>query len=172
MRGTSGRACDRARSTPRISLGALAVLLGANPETRQLEFRVCPVVTRRFLCDHLDVPTTVLIVDDHSAFRASARTLLEGEGFDVVGEAETGTSALELARDLEPDLVLLDVALPDLSGLDVADELAGTRSGVVLVSSREPADFGARFRRTPALGFISKDQLSAETLEEVLRSAP
>jgi DNA-binding NarL/FixJ family response regulator len=110
----------------------------------------------------------VLIVDDHPAFRASARTMLEEEGFEVVGEAENGAAGLELARALEPDLVLLDVALPDLSGLDVAERLADAPSQVVLTSSRRPSDFGARLRNTTALGFISKDNLSAETLEQVL----
>lgn len=123
------------------------------------------------VCDDSDVSRTVLIVDDHPAFRASARTMLEDEGFDVVGEAADGGSALELARALAPDLVLLDVALPDLSGLEVAERLAGAPSKVVLTSSRQPSDFGARFRETSALGFISKDELSAETLEELLKGA-
>jgi DNA-binding NarL/FixJ family response regulator len=130
--------------------------------------RVNPVVIARFLCDDLNVSRTVLIVDDHPAFRASARELLEDEGFDVVAEADTGESGLALARAMQPDLVLLDVALPDASGLDVAEELAGAPSQVVLVSSRQPADFGARFRESSALGFIPKDRLSAETLEELL----
>jgi DNA-binding NarL/FixJ family response regulator len=125
------------------------------------------VVINTIVCDDSNVSRTVLIVDDHPAFRASARALLEDEGFDVVGEAGSGESALELARTLEPDLVLLDVALPDLSGLDVAERLADTASKVVLVSSRQPGDFGARLRQTPALGFISKDQLSAEALEQL-----
>ena len=58
----------------------------------------------------------VLIVDDHPSFRASARTLLELEGFEVVGEAADGASALELVGRLQPELVLLDIALPDTSG--------------------------------------------------------
>jgi DNA-binding NarL/FixJ family response regulator len=118
----------------------------------------------------LHVRERVLIVDDHAAFRASARELLESEGYDVVGEAADGHSGLELADALGPDVVLLDVALPDLSGLEVAERLAEGSSLVVLVSSRRPADFGARFRETKALGFISKDDLSAETLHELLRS--
>lgn len=97
--------------------------------------------------------------------------MLEDEGFDVVGEAEDGQSAVELARALDPDLVLLDVALPDLSGLDVADRLVDARAQIVLTSSRDPADFGARFRRVNAAGFISKDDLSGETLKGLLRRA-
>jgi DNA-binding NarL/FixJ family response regulator len=116
----------------------------------------------------LGVSRTALIVDDHPAFRASARVLLEDEGYEVVGEADTGESGLELARALRPDLVLLDVALPDASGLDVAEELADAPSKVVLVSSRQAADFGARFRESSAAGFIAKDRLSAQTLAELL----
>jgi len=112
-----------------------------------------------------------LIVDDHAAFRASAKTLLQDEGFQVVGEAEDGRSALELARALDPDLVLLDVALPDLSGLDVAERLAGSHSKVVLVSSRRPDDFGARFRQAPVVGFISKDELSGAALVQLLEES-
>lgn len=132
------------------------------------QLRVNPVVTARILCDDLSVSRTALIVDDHSAFRASARVLLEEEGFEVVAEADSGASGLDLARELRPDLVLLDVALPDASGLDVAEQLAGAPSKVVLVSSRQPADFGARFRESSALGFISKDRLSAQALAELL----
>lgn len=112
-----------------------------------------------------------MIVDDHAAFRASARNLLESEGFIVLGEAETGASALDLVDALRPDVVLLDVVLPDGDGLEVAKRLAD-RSRVILVSSRDPGDFGVRFRRTPAAGFISKDDLSGETLDELLREAP
>ena len=63
---------------------------------------------------------SVLIVDDHPSFRATARVLLESEGFDVVGEAEDGSSALEAVAALHPQIVLLDVQLPDLDGFEVA----------------------------------------------------
>ena len=113
----------------------------------------------------------MLIVDDHRPFRAAVRRLLESEGFDVVGEADDGTSGLALARELEPDLVLLDVVLPDLTGFQVAEQLAPCRSRIVLVSSRGKADFGPRLRRSPAVGFISKDQLSGETIRALIGRA-
>jgi DNA-binding NarL/FixJ family response regulator len=69
----------------------------------------------------------VVIVDDHAAFRRSARRLLELGGFEVVGEAENGASGVALARKLEPEVVLLDVALPDMSGFEVAEQLSGLR---------------------------------------------
>ncbi len=64
---------------------------------------------------------TVLIVDDHPSFRASARTLLEAEGYEIVGEAENGAAALQAVKELKPDLVLLDVQLPDIDGFQVAE---------------------------------------------------
>jgi DNA-binding NarL/FixJ family response regulator len=114
---------------------------------------------------------TVLIVDDHPAFRAAARRLLEGEGFDVVGEAAEGEHGLALARQLQPELVLLDVALPDVSGYEVARRLSGGASKVVLVSSRSPDDLGARVRESGALGFVSKERLSGDAILELV-SAP
>jgi CheY-like chemotaxis protein len=71
------------------------------------------------------VGATVLIVDDHAGFRSFARALLEAEGFDVLGEAADGASALGLAQQLAPELVLLDVALPDMDGFAVCDALLG-----------------------------------------------
>jgi DNA-binding NarL/FixJ family response regulator len=112
-----------------------------------------------------------IVVDDHAAFRASARRLLELSGFEVVGEAGDGASGLELARRVEPELALLDVALPDMSGFDVAQALADGKTAVVLVSSRDPEDLGGRARRSGALGFIAKDKLSQEALLAVVREA-
>ena len=97
---------------------------------------------------------TVLIVDDHPSFRANARALLEAEGFDVVGEAEDGASALRRQPRLRPELVLLDVQLPDLDGFEVAARLTNGGGGpaVVLVSSRDGSDFGPLVERSGARG--------------------
>ena len=132
--------------------------------------RACPVVTAGALCDdsNVHVRVTVLIVDDHEGFRASARRLLELDGFDVVGEAADGVSALDLVEELEPELVLLDVGLPDASGFEIAERLADLPSKVVLVSSRESGDFGKRLRRSASLGFIPKERLSAPALRALL----
>ena len=113
---------------------------------------------------------TVLIVDDHPSFRASARAMLESEGFDVVGEAADGASALQAIRTLAPDLVVLDVQLPDMSGFDVCEEL-GTRDGttdVILVSSRDVADFGELVDTSCARGFVPKGELSGELVAALL----
>ena len=113
---------------------------------------------------------SVLIVDDHPGFRARARELLEADGFEVVGEAGDGSSGLEAARELEPDVVLLDVQLPDLDGFEVADRLTWSSNGptVVLVSSRDGSDFGPLVRDCGARGFIPKAELSGERLRELL----
>lgn len=110
----------------------------------------------------------VLIVDDHDSFRAMARELLELSGYDVVGEAADGPAAVAAARALLPDVVLLDVQLPGLDGIEVAGELAGTGMDVVLVSSRRASDFGPRLRDAPARGFIAKDDLTGPALQAVL----
>ena len=113
---------------------------------------------------------TVLIVDDHPSFRASARTLLEAEGYEVVGEAEDGASAVRAAQALHPDLVLLDVQLPDLDGFEVADRLRELEDPpeVVLTSSRDGADYGRCIECCGARGFVPKADLSAAALAALL----
>jgi DNA-binding NarL/FixJ family response regulator len=106
---------------------------------------------------------TVVIVDDHARFRRSARRLLELEGFDVVGEAVDGASALAEVRRLRPDLALVDVGLPDMSGFEVAERV-GTTTQVVLVSSRRHDEVGRRARSCGAVGFVPKDELAGDTL--------
>lgn len=71
---------------------------------------------------------TVLIVDDHSSFRSSARLLLESEGFEVVGEAADAAAALAQVSPLAPELILLDVQLPDLDGFEVCGRTTGALS--------------------------------------------
>lgn len=114
------------------------------------------------------MPQTVVIVDDHEPFRRSARTLLELDDFHVIGEAGDGAGGIETVERLQPNVVLLDIALPDTSGLDVAESLSGTGTRIVLVSSRDPIDLGARLHRCGAAGFIPKDELSGERLAAVL----
>lgn len=112
----------------------------------------------------------VLIVDDHAGFRASARRLLEGAGFTVVGEAADGTQALRLAEELRPDLVLVDIHLPDADGRYVAGRISAGHGApdVVLISSRDIDDLGDSVERAGARGFISKAELSGETLSALL----
>jgi len=109
---------------------------------------------------------TVLIVDDHPAFRSQARALLESEGFAVVGEAEDGATALAAAEALRPEVVLLDVQLPDLDGFEVAERLSAHRDppAVVLVSTRSARAYGSRLDTAAVRGFIPKMSLSGAAL--------
>jgi DNA-binding NarL/FixJ family response regulator len=112
------------------------------------------------------MPQTVLIVDDHAGFRGFARRLLEAGGYTVVGEAADGAAALAAAEALRPEVVLLDIVLPDTDGFEVAERVAerNAKTIVVLTSSREASDFGERLERSPATGFIHKDDLSGGAL--------
>jgi DNA-binding NarL/FixJ family response regulator len=117
--------------------------------------------------------TTVLVVDDHASFRGFARRMLEAAGFAVVDEAADGASAIAAARRVRPDVVLLDVLLPDTTGFEVAETLAADAPGavVVLTSSRSAADLGVSLQRSNALGFIAKRDLSGDALTALLEGA-
>ena len=115
----------------------------------------------------------MLIVDDHPGFRSAARALLEADGFDVIGEAADGESALAAAERLRPGLVVLDIQLPDLDGFAVAERLAtGSKPvpAVVLVSSRTVSSYRRRLAASPALGFVAKSELSGAALSALLAS--
>lgn len=123
------------------------------------------------ICRTIDgMPTSVLIVDDHPSFRASARRMLEASGYAVVGEAADGAAAIAAVGELGPDLVLLDVQLPDLDGFEVAARLRalGEQAEIVLTSSRERCDFGSAIDESPARGFIAKSDLSGPALAELV----
>src|SRR5437763_1414240 len=109
---------------------------------------------------------TVLIVDDHDGFRESASALLEAEGFAVVGGAADGAAALAAVQRLRPEVVLLDVQLPDLDGFAVAERLAAGPDPprVVLISSRDATVYGPRLEVAAARGFLSKRELSGAAL--------
>jgi len=111
---------------------------------------------------------TVLLVDDRLPFRAAARSMLEAEsGYLVVGEAETGEQAVDLARRLRPDLILMDVRLPGISGLDATRRiLTGNPSAVVvLLSTHAEADLPADLLHCGAAGFVRKESLDPTALE-------
>ena len=114
--------------------------------------------------------TTVVIVDDHYGFRRMARRMLEDAGFEVVGEAGDGETALSVVALLGPQVVLLDIQLPGLDGFMVAQRLAdsGSEAVVILTSSRSAADFGTRLDRAPAIGFIAKAELSGPAVARLM----
>ena len=109
---------------------------------------------------------TVLIVDDHVGFRVSAAEVLQDAGFDVVGGANDAREAIELTLRMRPEVVLLDVQLPDRDGFAVAAELAEEPEPpqVVLISSREAIAYGRRIDEAPVRGFIAKRDLTGAAL--------
>ena len=114
---------------------------------------------------------TCLIVDDNASFLRAASSLLEREGVTVAGTASNGADALRLARDLHPDVVLLDILLGAESGFDVARALAandGDGPTVVFVSTHAETDFADLINEAPAAGFLPKSQLSAEAIKRVV----
>jgi DNA-binding NarL/FixJ family response regulator len=109
---------------------------------------------------------SVLIVDDHPRFRSLARSLLNAGGFDVVGDAGDGAAAVEATLRLRPDVVLLDVQLPDANGFAVAERIAQLPDPpqVVLVSTRGASSYAGRLEQPGVRGFIAKGELSGEAL--------
>jgi DNA-binding NarL/FixJ family response regulator len=113
---------------------------------------------------------SVLIVDDHPGFRAAARALLEIEGYHVVGEAPDGLSGIDAARALRPDVVLLDIQLPDVDGFEVCERLSSDTHApaVVLTSSRDPSDYGPCLTSASARGFLPKAELTGAGIADML----
>jgi DNA-binding NarL/FixJ family response regulator len=114
-----------------------------------------------------------LIVDDSPRFAAEAGSLLEEEGIRVVGIATGGDEALRLARDLRPDLALVDIDLGGESGLDLTRRLFGEQDGslvgaVILVSTHSEDEFTELIAASPAIGFLAKSELGADAIEALL----
>jgi DNA-binding NarL/FixJ family response regulator len=116
------------------------------------------------------MPLRVLLVDDDDRFRALARRTLESEGVDVVAEVDNGGGTMAAVLKWAPDLVLLDIGLPDINGLDVARQLRADASGpvVVLISTRD-AEYGSRVAAGVAAGYLPKDELSLAAIGELMR---
>ena len=111
-----------------------------------------------------------MIVDDHAGFRSFARALFEADGFDVVGEAADGKGAVEAVSTLRPEVVLLDVALPDIDGFAVCDQLTedGNGPAIVMTSSRHVSSFRRLLEQSQARGFIAKSDLSGDAVTELV----
>lgn len=116
----------------------------------------------------------ILIVDDHAAFRVGVRALLAVDGYDVIGEAADGRSALEAAAVLQPDIVLLDVRLPDMDGFEVTRALVarGSSAAVVLTSSSDDPLYPVRAAGSGARGFVAKHDVSGAALDRLLVAPP
>lgn len=113
---------------------------------------------------------TLVVVDDHAGFRQAVRAMLTAAGWQVIGEVSTGAAAPDMVMRLAPDLVLLDVVLPDTDGFAVAERLAaaGSRSAVVLISGHDRSDFEGRVRAAPVRGFLAKEMISGPALAQLL----
>jgi DNA-binding NarL/FixJ family response regulator len=116
-----------------------------------------------------NVARTVLIVDDHAGFRRQARRTLEAAGYRVVGEATNGATGIAASAELDPDVVLLDVHLPDASGFDIVSRMLAR--AVVLISTHDRQDYAELIARSGARGFLAKDQLCGATLEALVAEA-
>jgi len=117
------------------------------------------------------MPTAVLIVDDHPSCRLSARRTLEAAGdYAIVGEAEDGAGAIDAVRELDPDLVLLDVQLPDFDGFEVVSRLRaeGCCPDIVFMSTRDRSDYAREIASSGARGFVAKDELSGDAVAALI----
>lgn len=123
-----------------------------------------------WLADASAMSRTLLIVDDHGTFRRTARALLEADGFHVVGEAADAVTGLSCERELRPDVVLVDVRLPDLDGFEVSQRLAGLSCGpaVIVTSSSDDPLYPDRAREAGACGFVAKHDVCGRALERLL----
>jgi DNA-binding NarL/FixJ family response regulator len=119
--------------------------------------------------------TRVLIVDDQEPFRLAARAVVEmTDGFEVAGEAETGEAAVDAARDLGPDLVLMDVNLPGIDGIEATRRIledSGGRTVVLMVSTYEAEEYAPRAAEAGAAAYIPKSEFDPDRLEEAWAAA-
>ena len=120
------------------------------------------------------MPVRVLIVDDQEPFRMAARLVVEAtDEFEVAGEAESGEASVELAKELKPDLVLMDVNLPGINGLDATRQILddGDPPVVLLLSTYEEAEYAPRAAECGAAAYIPKAVFGPDRLESAWAAA-
>ena len=120
-------------------------------------------------------PVRVLIVDDQEPFRMAARMVVEAtDGFEVAGESETGEAAVDMAREVNPDLVLMDVNLPGINGLDATRQILGQGGDsvvVLLLSTYEEEEYAPRAAECGAAAYIPKSSFGPDRLEAAWEAA-
>lgn len=137
----------------------------------------CRLVAAPFMMDDGIIVKTnvrVLIVDDQEPFRSAARMVVEmSDGFEVVGEAESGEEGVELASELEPDLVLMDVYLPGIDGLEATRQITAVDGAprVMVMSTHESEEFAAAALAAGAIAFVPKSQFGMDELAAVWNQA-
>ena len=111
----------------------------------------------------------VLIADDHSLIRSAVKVLLQNQGYNVVAEATNGIDAVQLARQHVVDMVILDITMPGLDGLDVISRIkaSGLNSRILVLTSQPPLFYSQRCMKAGAAGFISKTQDLSELLRAI-----
>ena len=170
-RGGCGGEADAFRDLPRRRRGSergISLLRDPACERSPVRFPTPRGPRASATIHHVETRTTVLLVDDHPSFRACARAILEADGFEVIGEAEDGEGALQALGSLAPDVVLLDVQLPDMDGFAVLEQLGTGAPPVVLISSRDASDYDGMIRGSGARAFISKAELSGSAIRSLI----
>ena len=115
------------------------------------------------------MPLQCVIVDDYEPFLKVARAKLERQGMAVVGVATNGTEALSQARELCPDVALVDISLGAESGFDVGRQITAYVRSVILISSHDDVDdYAELIAGSPAVGFLSKAELSADAIQQLV----
>lgn len=131
--------------------------------------------TRRVPCQHnVMEPVRVLIVDDQKPFREASRMVVEmTDGFEVVGEAENGEQAVDLAAGVQPDLVLMDVQMPGIDGIEATRRIMKLNipPRVLVMSTHESGSYEAPAIAAGAIAFLPKSEFSMEALEETWAAA-
>jgi DNA-binding NarL/FixJ family response regulator len=111
----------------------------------------------------------ILIVDDHKMMRDGLRAILEGEGMQVVGEAAQGREAIKLARDLKPEIVLMDISMPDLNGVDATRQMVSELAGIKVIGLSMNSDrrYVVAMFEAGALGYLLKESAAEELIHAV-----